>query len=56
MKILYILKTAPDASTMKIIEVQSVGNEVTTVNLAAGGVAYDRLVADIFAHDRVICW
>jgi hypothetical protein len=56
MKILYILKTAPDASTKKIIEVQSAGNEVTIVDLAAGNVHYDGLVADIFSHDRVYCW
>jgi len=56
MKILYILKAAPDASTKKIIEVQSAGNEVTTVDLTAGGVAYDKLVADVFTHDKVYCW
>ena len=56
MKILYILKQAPDASTRKIIEVQSAGNEVKTVDLAGGGVAYDKLVADVFASDKVFCW
>ena len=56
MKILYLIKTAPDRSTRRIIEVQSAGNEVTTVDLAAGRIDYDRLVADIFRHDRVICW
>lgn len=56
MKILYLLKSTPDRSTRRIIEVQSAGSEVTTVDLTAGPVDYDRLVADIFSHDRVICW
>jgi hypothetical protein len=56
MKILNIMKTAPDASTKKIIEVQSTGNQVTTIDLTKGGVSYDKLVADVFSHDRVFCW
>jgi hypothetical protein len=56
MKILHILKTAPDASTKKIIEAQSAGNTVKTIELYKGGVSYDKLVQDVFAHDRVICW
>jgi len=55
-KILYILKSAPDASTKKIMDVQSAGNQVTTVDLARGGVSYDKLIADVFANDKVICW
>lgn len=56
MKILHILKKAPDASTKKIIEVQAAGNEVKTIDLTKGGVAYDKLVADVFACDKVFCW
>ncbi len=56
MKILYILKSAPDASTKKIMEVQSAGNQTTTIDLTKGGVSYDKLVADVFSHDKVICW
>jgi len=56
MKVLYILKTSPDASTRKIIEVQSVGNQVTTIDLTKGDVSYDKLVSDVFNHDKVICW
>ncbi len=55
-KILHILKKAPDASTRKIIELQSAGNEVKTIELYKGGVAYDKLVADAFAFDKVFCW
>ena len=56
MKILHILKKAPDATTRKIIELQSSGNQVTSIELYKGSISYDKLVADIFAHDKVICW
>jgi hypothetical protein len=55
-KVLHILKKTPDASTKKIIEVQSPGNELKVVDLTRGGVDYDKLVADVFAYDRVFCW
>jgi hypothetical protein len=56
MKILHILKTAPDASTKRIIEVQSSGNQAAVIDLTKGGVDYDKLVADVFSHDKVFCW
>jgi hypothetical protein len=55
MKILYILKETPDATTKKIMEVQSMGNHVTAIDLTWGDVSYDRLVADVFSHDKVFC-
>jgi hypothetical protein len=56
MKILHILKTVPDASTTKIIEVQSAGNEALIIDLTRGSISYDKLVADVFSHDKVFCW
>ena len=56
MKILHIVKKTPDASTKKIIDVQAATHQVTTIDLTKGGVSYDKLVADIFAHDKVFCW
>jgi hypothetical protein len=56
MKILHILKQTPDASTQKIIELQKAGNEVTTIELYRGAVAYDKLVAAVFGSDKVFCW
>ncbi len=56
MKILHILKTEPDASTRKIIELQKAGNEVKVVELFKGGLSYDTLVADVFGSDKVFCW
>ncbi|MGE5172987.1 MAG: hypothetical protein ACM3MD_04070 [Betaproteobacteria bacterium] len=55
-KILHILKKAPDESTKKIIDLQASGNEVKTVELYKGGVSYDKLVADVFDCDKVFCW
>ncbi len=55
-KILHILKKGPDASTRKIIEAHAARHEVKTVELYKGGVSYDKLVADVFAHDKVFCW
>jgi len=55
-KILHILKKAPDASTKKIIELHAAGNQVKTVELYKGAVSYDKLVADVFSHDKVFCW
>lgn len=55
-KILHIVKKKPDASTERIIEFQKAGNEVTIIDLTAGQVLYDTLVAEVFASDRVFCW
>ncbi len=56
MKILQIIKKEPDASTKKIIEVLASGNQSQVVDLTRGTIAYDKLVADVFASDRVFCW
>ncbi len=56
MKILHILKAAPNASTTKIIDLHKSGNEVNIIELYKGGVSYDKLVKDVFAHDKVFCW
>jgi hypothetical protein len=56
MKILHIVKKAPDASTRKIIELQASGNQSQVIELAKGGIAYDKLVAAVFSSDRVFCW
>jgi hypothetical protein len=55
-KILHILKTAPDASTKKIIEVHASGHQVKTIELYKGGISYDKLLEDVFSHEKVICW
>ena len=56
MKVLHILKKTPDSATKKIIEVQTAGNQVKTIELFRGDVDYDKLIADVFSHDKVFCW
>jgi hypothetical protein len=56
MKILHILKKTPDASTKKIMEIQAAGNQTKTIELYKGGISYDKLVEDVFNHDKVFCW
>jgi hypothetical protein len=55
-KILHILKKAPDASTKRIIEVHASSQQVKTIEIYKGGVSYDTLVAEVFAYDKVFCW
>jgi hypothetical protein len=56
MKILHIVKKTPDASTKKIIEAQASGNQSKIIDLTHGGIAYDKLVTEVFASDKVFCW
>ena len=60
-RILHILKSEPDETTASVIEAQSVEEEVAVVSLyrdeiTGNAVDWSRLVEDIFAYDRVICW
>jgi hypothetical protein len=56
MNILHITKKEPDASTKRIIEIHKAGNAVTIIDLSTGPESYDKLVAAVFASDRVFCW
>ena len=60
-KILHLLCFEPDDTVQQFIESISGENGVTVVCLYNDGinrtpVDWDRLVEDIFAHDKVICW
>ena len=60
-KTLHILKSEPDETVTRVIEAQSVKEEVAVVSLyrdeiSGNAVDWSRLVEDIFAYDRVICW
>ena len=60
-KILHILKCRPDASVAELIEASAGDDEVAVVSLyqdeiSGTGVNWSRLVEDIFAYDRIICW
>jgi hypothetical protein len=55
MKLLNIVKTEPNETTQKIMDSLDEGKEVTRWNLYEN-TDYDKLVAEIFAHDEVISW
>jgi hypothetical protein len=56
MKVLHILRSEPDALTRKLIAGMANGGEGKEVALYRGRVDYGRLVEDIFASEKVICW
>jgi len=59
--ILHILCSEPDATVGKWVDRISGQDGVTVTSLYQDDISqvpvnWDRLVADIFSHDRVICW
>jgi hypothetical protein len=56
MKILHILRSAPDETVEKLIHYLSEDAESTVKPLFQGNVDWSRLVDDIFSHDKVISW
>ena len=56
MRTLHILKSEPDNTWERIIEHLTEKEEATVQPLFQGNVDWERLVDDIFAHDKVICW
>jgi hypothetical protein len=56
MKILEILKSEPDETVQKMIEVHKAEGDVKVVKLYEGTPDYAALVDDIFSSDKVISW
>lgn len=56
MKILYLLADGPERLCSQIVEAQSGEHEVTVLDLARREAPYEKVVEEIFAHDRVISW
>jgi len=56
MKLLHILKSAPDERTRTLIDIISQGEETTEVGLYDEATDYGRLVDLIFENDKVISW
>jgi hypothetical protein len=56
MRILHILRSNPDETVEKLIDYLTEKDEATVQPLFQGDVDWSRLVDDIFAHDKVICW
>jgi hypothetical protein len=56
MKLLHILKSAPDERTRTLMDIISQGEETTEVSLYDETTDYSRLVDLIFEHEKVITW
>ena len=55
-KILHILNDGKDELSGRIIEAHARQHEVSVVDLRGSEISYERLVDEIFAHDKVISW
>lgn len=56
MKILHLLTDGPGKLCDQIISAQSREHQVTVIDLSRRDVPYEKVVDEIFAHDRVISW
>jgi len=56
MKILNVYRSAPDATTKKLVEIVTEGREADSFDLTAASPDYGQLVDKIFAADQTICW
>jgi hypothetical protein len=55
MTTLHIFRSEPDAQVRELIRTITPG-EIRQTSLYEAVVDYDRLVEDLFSHDRVIAW
>lgn len=56
MKILHLLNDGGDKLSARIIETHTRQHQVRVVDLRGNDISYERLVDEIFAHDKVISW
>ncbi len=56
MKILHVLKTAPDKNTRTLLDILSKGKEVTVFHLYEEQADYDKFIDLIFEYDKIISW
>ena len=56
MKLLNIVRSAPDDLEKRFIETFSEGEGVKVINLYEGEVDWSALVDDIFSYEKSICW
>ena len=56
MKVLQIFRTEPDDTVQNLSELVSMENDASSALLYQGEVDWPKIVDDIFAHDKVICW
>ena len=56
MKILNVYRSAPDATTKKLVEIVTEGREASSFDLNVSTPDYSSLVDMILAADQTICW
>lgn len=56
LKILHLLNDGGDELSARIIAAHARDHRVRVVNLRDRGLSYEKLVDEIFAHDKVISW
>lgn len=56
MKILHILKSEPDSTVIELIREFREESQVSVVELYAGDTDWEKLVENIFSHEKTICW
>ena len=56
MKILHLLNDGWNKLSCQIIEAHAREHQVRVSDLRASYISYERLVDEIFAHDKVISW
>jgi len=56
MKVLNIVRSAPDDLEKKFIETFAESKENKVITLYEGDVDWSALVDDIFSYDKTICW
>ena len=56
MKVLNIVRSAPDDFVKKLIETFSEDKGNKVIALFEGDVDWSSLIDEIFSHDKIICW
>jgi hypothetical protein len=56
MKILHLLRDGPDRLSSEVVAAQAREHEVTVIDLSTRDVPYERVVDEIFGHQKVISW
>lgn len=56
MKVLNIVRSAPDDLEKRFIEIFAESKENKVITLYEGDVDWSALVDDIFSYDKTICW
>ncbi len=56
MTILHILKSEPDSTVNELIRELRDDSQVSVVELYSGDTDWEKLVENIFSHEKTICW